>query len=187
MKSRSRLKRCKLAAFLFCALLIGSALQGAWAKPIGTVKHVRIGVHETHTRFVFDISNPVTYQIFTLTDPYRVVIDMPELEFALNAAEANQSAGLVARYRYGLFKPGLSRVVLDTNKPVTIAKQFTLPATQGKGMRLVYQETEFDAALSACQREARSSFGDVDPGRCHLQVLECGDKVRSWLFRLPVS
>ncbi|MCK5790182.1 MAG: acetyl/propionyl/methylcrotonyl-CoA carboxylase subunit alpha [Ketobacter sp.] len=30
----------------------------------------------------------------------------------------------------------------------------------GKGMRLVYQETEFDAALSACQREARSSFGD---------------------------
>lgn len=30
----------------------------------------------------------------------------------------------------------------------------------GKGMRLVHKESEFDAALSACQREAKSSFGD---------------------------
>lgn len=124
------------AIILSCLMTCLLALP-VLAKPSAIVSHARIGVHETHTRFVFDLSAPVSYSIFTLTDPNRVVIDMPEVDFALNAQEANQSAGLVARYRYGLFRPGLSRVVLDMAKPVKVAKQFTLPGTNGKGMRLV--------------------------------------------------
>ena len=32
----------------------------------------------------------------------------------------------------------------------------------GKGMRIVVQDSEFEAALASCQREAKASFGDAD-------------------------
>src|SRR5678816_3125828 len=56
--------------------------------PTGTdpvVIGVRIGEHPDKTRFVVELSDPVTVRVFTLASPNRIVIDMPSVMWRLEA------------------------------------------------------------------------------------------------------
>ncbi|MCP1335683.1 N-acetylmuramoyl-L-alanine amidase [Futiania mangrovi] len=101
------------------------------------VQDARLGVSGGRTRFVLDLSGPVPYRVFQLADPYRVVIDMPEIVFLLQTGAGEQTGGLLKRFRYGLFRPGNSRVVLDLDGPAEVASAFALPPKEGNGHRLV--------------------------------------------------
>ena len=74
---------------------------------------VRIGGDDKQTRFVVDLNRKVDLAVFTLADPYRVVIDLPQTTFKLPAKASEQSRGLVKAFRYGLIMQGGSRIVLD--------------------------------------------------------------------------
>ncbi len=130
---------CQLYRILCLAGLVFAAaampFQAAAAQPVAT--GVRIGVHPSATRFVIDLSAAVEYRIFTLSDPYRVVIDLPEISWRLPPGAPASGVGLIAAYRYGLFKPGTSRVVLDVKGPVAVASAFVLPPAEGRQYRLV--------------------------------------------------
>jgi N-acetylmuramoyl-L-alanine amidase len=89
---------------------------------------------EQLTRFSITFTAPVAYQVFTLPRPYRVVIDAPDVGFRLPPATGQQGRGLVKAFRYGLFAPGKSRIVIDTTRPVRIDKH-AMSARQGKGVR----------------------------------------------------
>jgi N-acetylmuramoyl-L-alanine amidase len=97
----------------------------------------RIGEHEDRTRFVIEMSDPVKLRVFTLANPNRVVIDLPEMLWRLSAADKPTGAGMVRSYRYGLFRPGDSRFVIDLNAPVRIADPVILPPEGGNGYRVV--------------------------------------------------
>jgi N-acetylmuramoyl-L-alanine amidase len=117
----------------FIALVLGSSL--ALAK--SSVSDVRIGVHPDKTRFVLELTEEPAYRAFTLPDPFRVVIDLPALDWSLGPQRIVKGGGLVQGLRYGLFAPGTSRVVLDVAEPVDFATVFTLPPNNGYGHRLV--------------------------------------------------
>jgi len=72
------------------------------------------------TTFSLFLSHAVKFQVFTLSDHYRVVVDLPQVDFRL--PDKAHSLGLVKTYRYGLFAPGRSRIVLDANGPVVVRK-----------------------------------------------------------------
>src|SRR5450830_1791827 len=98
---------------------------------------VRIGGDDKQTRFVVDLSQKIDLAAFTLADPYRVVIDLPQVTFKLSAKAGEQSRGLVKAFRYGLIMQGGSRIVLDTKGPVRIDKAFALDGAAGQPARLV--------------------------------------------------
>jgi N-acetylmuramoyl-L-alanine amidase len=116
------------------AVLLAAALP-ALAQP--TVTDVRLGAHPEKTRFVVELTEAPRYRVFSLPDPYRVVIDLPELDWPEAHSEMTQSKGLVSALRFGLFTPGTSRVVLDLENPAAIDAIFTLPPSEGFGHRLV--------------------------------------------------
>jgi N-acetylmuramoyl-L-alanine amidase len=97
----------------------------------------RVGGNETRTRFVADISNPVSYSVYVLPDPYRVIIDMPDMSFDLPPGIGKKVRGLVTEYRYGILEPGKSRIVIDTKGPVLIEKSFLVEAQAGQPARIV--------------------------------------------------
>ena len=45
----------------------------------------RIGEHDDRTRLVLELSDPVNLRTFTLANPDRVVVDMPEVAWRLGA------------------------------------------------------------------------------------------------------
>lgn len=107
---------------------------------------MRIGGDDKQTRFVVDLSRKIDLAAFTLADPYRVVVDLPQTTFTLHAKVGEQARGLVKAFRYGLIMQGGSRIVLDTKGPVRLEKAFVLDATESQPARLVLDLIATDRA-----------------------------------------
>ncbi|MDE2182450.1 MAG: N-acetylmuramoyl-L-alanine amidase [Alphaproteobacteria bacterium] len=101
------------------------------------VMGARIGEHADRTRFVVELSDPIAMRTFTLTNPDRVVIDMPSVRWHLDGPPRPSGHGAVKSYRYGMFRPGNSRFVIDLNQPVTVDDPLVLPPEGGYGYRVV--------------------------------------------------
>jgi N-acetylmuramoyl-L-alanine amidase len=101
------------------------------------VLSARIGEHGDHTRFVMELSDPVKLRVFTLAGPDRMVIDMPEVLWRVQTPDRPSGKGTVMDYRYGLFRPGDSRLILDLNGPAAAAEPMILPPQAGMGYRVV--------------------------------------------------
>jgi N-acetylmuramoyl-L-alanine amidase len=97
----------------------------------------RVGGDATRTRFVADISKTISYSVYVLPDPYRVIIDMPDVRFDLPPGIGQKVRGLVSEYRYGMLEEGKSRIVIDTKGPVLIAKSFLVEPQLGQPARIV--------------------------------------------------
>jgi len=105
--------------------------------PPPIIMGVRIGEHQDRTRFVVEVSDPFTMRTFTLSGPNRVVVDMPVVQWHLEAPPRPTGRGIVRSYRYGLFRPGNSRFVIDLNSPVAISDPLVIPPAGGYGYRVV--------------------------------------------------
>lgn len=126
------LRAVTLAATAFACLTVGAFAEGT---PVAT--DGRVVGDESRTRFVLDLSGEVDLSAFTLADPYRVVIDLPEIDFRLPSGAGSVGRGLVSDWRYGQFAAGRSRIVLDVTGPVKIDKAFVLPAVENQPARMV--------------------------------------------------
>jgi N-acetylmuramoyl-L-alanine amidase len=125
--------------------------QGPAAIPTpGTVSNfpiasdARLAGDARQTRFILDLDKAVQFRAFTLADPYRVIVDLNQVNFQLPAGTGVAGRGLVKAYRYGLVMPGGSRIVFDLNGPAKIAKSYVLEAANGQPPRLVLEFEEVD-------------------------------------------
>ena len=104
-------------------------------RAVVTATAAEIGGDEARTRFTLVLSSATPYQHFTLADPYRLIIDMPDVSFQLPKGSGQQGRGLIQAYRYGLFAPGKSRIVIDTKGPVRIERA-AMASRSGAAARL---------------------------------------------------
>jgi N-acetylmuramoyl-L-alanine amidase len=125
----------------------------------------RLGGDETQTRFVMDLSRRIDLHAFTLADPYRLVLDIPQVTFALPPKSGESGRGLVKAFRFGLVMPGGSRIVFDLTKPVRIDKAFVVDAADGAPARLVLDlaGTDRDSFLRKIALDEKTARPDV-PG-----------------------
>lgn len=142
--------RRKTAILAFIAALAGgwsgSAPVLAQSGQFPAVTAVRVGGDAQKTRFIMDLSQKIDVAAFALANPYRVVVDLPQVAFRLPDKIGEQSRGLVKAFRYGLIMQGGSRVVLDTAGPVKVEKAFVLDADAGEPARLVIDLAATDRA-----------------------------------------
>jgi N-acetylmuramoyl-L-alanine amidase len=145
----------------------GSAnLQASDSFPVAT--DARLGGDESQTRFVMDLDRKIDLHVFTLADPYRVVVDIPQIRFQLPPNTGESGRGLVKTFRYGLVMAGGSRVVLDVSKPVRVDKAFMVDAADGAPARLVLDlvATDRDSYLrkiAADEKLARADNPSLPP------------------------
>jgi N-acetylmuramoyl-L-alanine amidase len=112
--------------------------------PIAT--DARLGGDSSRTRLVMDLSRTIEVAAFTLADPYRVVVDLPQVTFQLPAKTGTGGKGLVKAFRYGLVMQGGSRIVIDTAGPVRVDKAFVLESVDNQPARLVIDLVSIDRA-----------------------------------------
>ncbi|MEQ1653435.1 MAG: N-acetylmuramoyl-L-alanine amidase, partial [Hyphomicrobium sp.] len=106
---------------------------------------VSVSANADTTTFDLMLSDGVPAEIFTLANPYRVIVDLPDVVFKLPPATSKQVQGLISAFRYGLFAEGKARVVIDTAGPVKI-KAASMTRAEGKGILLKLVLTATDAA-----------------------------------------
>jgi len=138
------------AAALLCSSAgIGSATEDEVPNPAAisnfpVASEVRLAGDAKQTRFVLDLDRPIQFRAFALVDPYRVVMDIPQVSFQLKAGAGTAGRGLIKAFRYGLVMPGGSRIVFDLTGPAKIANSYVLPAANGQPPRLVLELEQVD-------------------------------------------
>ncbi|MEJ2123827.1 MAG: AMIN domain-containing protein [Alphaproteobacteria bacterium] len=114
------------------ALVNAAYAKGAQDADASTVANdARLGGDLVRTRFVADLSEAVDFRAFILANPYRVIVDLPEVKFLMPSGVGAKGKGLVSAFRFGLFAPGKSRIVIDVVEPVQIDKAFVRAAENG--------------------------------------------------------
>ena len=93
--------------------------DGARSALPAVVAAAHLSVDGPRTRLTFDLTRPVEMRAFALADPYRVIIDLDEVNFHI-APPAAERRGLVKTFRFGLFAPGKSRIVVELTGPAVV-------------------------------------------------------------------
>jgi len=161
----------RLAFFGALAAGIGLA-AGALAAPVSAdsfpvATDARLGGDDAQTRFVVDLSRKVDLHVFTLADPYRVVVDIPQVTFRLPPKAGETGRGLIKAFRFGLVMPGGSRIVLDAVKPVRVDKAFVVDPADGAPARLVLDlvATDRESFLRKIALDQRFAHAQAPPAR----------------------
>ena len=157
---------------------VAGAGEGAGAPAAISTAHLpvasdaRLGGDEKRTRFIVDVSKNLNLTAFTLADPYRVVIDIPQVAFQFPPKTGESGRGLIKAFRYGLVMPGGSRIVIDTKGPVRIDKAFVLDPIDEQPARIVLDLVSVDretfmrtlALENRARRPTEPKKTDRDPG-----------------------
>ncbi|MDF2597322.1 MAG: N-acetylmuramoyl-L-alanine amidase [Methylobacterium brachiatum] len=156
MPSRARQIRSAIHRLCLALTLAGSpVLAQNGDKPGAPTPAIAIGADLASqagtTRLTLTLSRAVEARGFVMERPDRAVIDLPEVNFQLDSGAGRRRDGLVQSFRYGLFAPGRSRVVIDLAAPATIGRIETVTRARDGAVLLTIplQRVERDAFRKA--------------------------------------
>jgi N-acetylmuramoyl-L-alanine amidase len=164
--ARLRLVRFNLArpALALIALAAGLSFAGRSMAQDGPDRPVafeaQLSADAQSARITFTMSAAVAVRATVLQSPDRIVLDLPEVNFQLPADAGRKAQGLVKSYRYGMFAPGRSRVVIDLGGPALPSKTASEPILNGAAHTLVIDLKKADResfAKAARTRDAQDS------------------------------
>ncbi len=108
-------------------------------------------------RLELGLTQGVPYRIFTLQDPYRMVLDFQEVDWTGLDKDSFLQTGRISDVRYGTYVPGWSRMVLQLGAPLAVdAADLRIdPATGLASLSLSLMGTDFDtfAASAGAPRQ----------------------------------
>jgi N-acetylmuramoyl-L-alanine amidase len=165
--------RTMIVGLAFGLAICAVSLHAAETKPpagSAVANDARLGGDLSRTRFVADLSAVVDFRAYTLTEPYRVIVDLPEVKFLMPNGVGAKGKGLVGAFRFGLFAPGKSRVVIDTVEPVLIEKAFIRKPENGQPARLVLDLVRTSKEEFEKQRERQAVLRAMSPGNFQTQT-----------------
>ena len=123
---------------LMLSLLTSQALVAATS----SIENVRAWLAPDNIRLVFDLSSPVSHNVFMLDNPLRLVLDIEQSALGVDVDRLGLEKGPIKSVRTGKRGDGV-RLVLDLDEDVS-PKSFQLDPNDQYGHRLV-----LDLALPA--------------------------------------
>ncbi|MGH6800092.1 MAG: N-acetylmuramoyl-L-alanine amidase [Methylocella sp.] len=113
-------------------------------------------------KLIFELSAPLDATAFVLADPDRVIVDLPQTDFALDpetgkaAYPPPRKTGLIAAFRFGQLAPGRSRIVIDLGAPARVLLAACDKLDSGGHARLVIELAKTDRrSFEAAVQRAR--------------------------------
>ncbi len=132
-----RARPAKLIAFLPAFLALVATLRGSSPLRPARVTDVRLWSGPEGTRLVLDLTAPARYEVFTIENPDRVVIDLANAEF-VSSRGLPDGQGPVKSVRTGPQPNHGLRVVLDLRSQQQV-KSFIVAPDGSAGHRLVVE------------------------------------------------
>jgi N-acetylmuramoyl-L-alanine amidase len=117
-------------------LITGIVALGAVPATAADINGFRVWTDPEKTRAVLDLDARAEYQVFTLDNPPRVVIDLQRAGLTAQLKLVEEHAGIISNVRHGEPEKGTLRVVLDLTDSPSV-KSFMLDPTGDYGHRLV--------------------------------------------------
>ncbi|MGI6037990.1 MAG: N-acetylmuramoyl-L-alanine amidase [Limnochordia bacterium] len=118
-----------------------------------------------------ETSAPVQYETILLVDPYRLVIDLQDVNMGIEGGELPARGGMAERIRAGQFGPGVVRVVVDLASAVGYEAQ---PSSTPPGVIVGLNQ----AVEGLCWWEERGELEIITQCRPDYQLLQLVDPAR---------
>jgi N-acetylmuramoyl-L-alanine amidase len=141
-------------------------------------------------KLIFELSAPLDATAFVLAKPDRVIVNLPQIDFALDpetgkAADPRRKTGLIAAFRFGQLAPGKSRIVINLAAPALVLSAacgklesdgharlvIELAKTDRRSFEAAVQRARIQLAALAQSKEAPTPAPDsakpvimIDPG-----------------------
>ena len=141
-----------------------------------TAFDARVSGDVFRTRLIVDLSGKVNFRTFTLSNPNRLVLDMADVDFQMPPKTGTKGRGLISAFRYGLFAPGKSRVVIDLSRAAEVEKSYSIKPNGGQPGKLVIdlipideqtflnkQQIERQKRLAEAEKLRKKSAPGLDP------------------------
>jgi len=125
------MKRLLRLTFLFVMMA-----TAGFASAASKVEGLRIWPAPDHTRVVFDTGSQVNHNVFSLSSPARLVIDLKDVALATNLDAVDLSGSPIQRIRSAPRNGDDLRVVLDLKSDIK-PRSFSLKPNKQYGHRLV--------------------------------------------------
>ncbi len=119
-----------LVLVLIWALALLAANRSAQAAGLVS-DSVLIEAAAGETVFRLGLSAKVGFTATALADPYRIVVELPDVHFKFKDDAGTRASGLIERFRFGASAPGKSRIVLHLTGPAKIAHAKLVPQASG--------------------------------------------------------
>ena len=100
------------------------------------IKDLRLWHSPEKTRVVFDVSAHITYRMFSLDKPLRLVVDIENVEYSKTAPQLDAKNQHISVIRSGQNRKDVVRFVFELKKPLQ-ARDFVLSPNELYGHRLV--------------------------------------------------
>jgi len=126
--------------FLTISLFATSVLSGgasAAPKVLPEIFAAKIEANSEKTRFSAELNFAIGYNVYVLTNPYRVIIDIPDAVFNLPPATGSRGNGLISSFRFGQLDEARSRIVINVEGPVLIQNSYAVRAKNNRPARLI--------------------------------------------------
>ncbi|HKZ96251.1 MAG TPA: N-acetylmuramoyl-L-alanine amidase [Hyphomicrobiaceae bacterium] len=116
-----------------------------------------LGGDETRTRFLIGLERSTEFQVFSLSNPNRVIVDLPQINMQLPPDTAGRPVGLVSAFRAGVSAPGKSRIVIEVKEPVVVESAKIENTKDGKGHRLALEIVPVGTGATKTAKKAFSA------------------------------
>lgn len=148
---------------LACLVIAASASPAGAGDVLVRAGAVSTATEGARTRLSLTLSGPVAARAWVMARPDRVIVDMPEVEFHLGPEAGRHRDGLIASFRYGLFAPGRSRLVVDLSGPALAALSVAAPREGDGAVLLTLELTRTDP--EGFRRAAAAEAGRPAPAQ----------------------
>lgn len=122
MSGRAHVIRSALVALAGVLALAGTLRAQDLGHPPAVAIAADLSSQGGQTKLTLTLSKLVDARAFVMERPDRAVIDLPEVNFQLDSETGRHRDGVVQSFRYGLFAPGRSRIVIDLANPATVGR-----------------------------------------------------------------
>ncbi|WP_300066798.1 N-acetylmuramoyl-L-alanine amidase [uncultured Ruegeria sp.] len=141
-----------MSRIIFCIALLWALGGTAVAQDFSALARVQpdqsriVDTGRAGIRVDIGLSQGVPYRIFTLRDPYRMVLDFQEVDWTGLTRKQFLKSKRVSDVQFGAYVPGWSRLVLDLGAPMAV-ESANLKIDEGSGSALLslsLKGTDFD-------------------------------------------
>ncbi|SMX44793.1 N-acetylmuramoyl-L-alanine amidase [Maliponia aquimaris] len=126
----------RVLSILLAACLWAGTLAAQEAAGLVRLTKAQLEDRSGGIELTLGLSQGVPWRLFTLTDPYRLVIDFSEVDWQEADPRAIDQSEAVTELRMGLFRPGWSRLVAELTVPLVVNSAEMRVQPDGAGAEL---------------------------------------------------